>query len=57
MVSLLAIGLVMARAATSSGNAEDLQAGLSLASVVLSWVVHTVFTLRYAHLYYEGGLA
>ena len=55
MVSLLAIGLVMARAATSSGNAEDLQAGLSLASVVLSWVVvHTVFTLRYARLYYEG---
>lgn len=28
--------------------------GLALASVVLSWVVtHTVFTLRYAHLYYR----
>jgi hypothetical protein len=32
-----------------------MQVGLSLASVVLSWaVVHTVFTLRYARLYYLG---
>ena len=34
---------------------ELMQVGLSLASVVLSWaVVHTVFTLRYARLYYWG---
>lgn len=55
VVTLLAIGLVLVRAATSSGPAKDRQAGLSLASVVLSWgVVHTVFTLRYARLYYTG---
>jgi uncharacterized membrane protein len=30
--------------------------GLGVISVVLAWVmVHTVFTLRYAHLYYSGN--
>jgi Protein of unknown function (DUF1345) len=41
VVSLLAIGLVLARAATSSGAAKAGQAGLSLASVVLSWAWST----------------
>jgi uncharacterized membrane protein len=55
VVSLLAVGLVIVRAGNSSGTAESMQAGLSLASVVLSWsVVHTVFALRYASLYYHG---
>jgi uncharacterized membrane protein len=55
-MSLLAVGLVLMRAGNSSGAAKSLQAGLSLASVVLSWgVVHTVFTLRYARLYYTGS--
>jgi len=55
VASLLAVGLVIVRAGNSSGAAESLQAGLSLASVVLSWsVVHTIFALRYASLYYVG---
>jgi uncharacterized membrane protein len=55
VVSLAAVGLVIVRAGNSSGAGEDLRAGLSLASVVLSWsVVHTVFMLRYASLYYMG---
>ena len=55
VVSLLAVGLVIVRAGNSTGAAETMQAGLSLASVVLSWtVVHTVFALRYASLYYHG---
>jgi uncharacterized membrane protein len=55
VASLVAVGLVIVRAGNSSGTSEILQAGLSLASVVLSWsVVHTVFTLRYASLYYMG---
>jgi uncharacterized membrane protein len=55
VASLLAVGLVIVRAGNSSGAAESLQAGLSLASVVLSWsVVRTVFALRYASLYYIG---
>ena len=32
-----------------------LRVGQGLASVVLPWaMVHTIYTLRYAHLYYDG---
>jgi uncharacterized membrane protein len=55
VASLVAVGLVIVRAGNSTGTSESLRAGLCLASVVLSWsVVHTVFTLRYASLYYVG---
>jgi uncharacterized membrane protein len=55
VASLLAVGMVIVRSGNSSGAAESLQAGLSLVGVVLSWsVVHTVFMLRYASLYYGG---
>jgi uncharacterized membrane protein len=53
--SLVAVGLVLASAGKVSGTAELGRTGLGLASVVLSWgVVHTVFTLKYARLYYSG---
>ncbi|HEV7449891.1 MAG TPA: DUF1345 domain-containing protein [Pseudonocardiaceae bacterium] len=55
LASLVAVGLVLAHAARSQGAWEVLQVGLSLTSIVLSWaVVHTVFALRYARLYYLG---
>jgi uncharacterized membrane protein len=55
VVSLLAVGLVLVRASHTSGAAKPLLAGLSALSVALAWsVVHTVFTLRYARLYYQG---
>jgi uncharacterized membrane protein/uncharacterized protein YciI len=54
VASLLAVGLVIA-APTASGASNELRAALAVASVVLSWsVVHTVFTARYARLYYTG---
>jgi uncharacterized membrane protein len=60
VTSLVAVGFVLGRAAQSSGTAELVHVGLGLASVVLSWaMVHTVFTLRYARLYYAepvGGV-
>jgi uncharacterized membrane protein len=60
VASLVAVGFVLVHAAQSQGLWELMQVGLSLASVVLSWaVVHTVFTLRYARLYYwdpDGGV-
>lgn len=60
VVSLLAVGLVLVRASHTSGAAKLLLVGLSAVSVVLAWsVVHTVFSLRYARLYYgeaEGGV-
>lgn len=55
VASLVAVGFVLGRAATSSGMTQVALAGLGVASVALSWgVVHTVYTLRYARLYYTG---
>jgi uncharacterized membrane protein len=55
VASLAAVGTVLVEAAQMHGAAEGLRVGLGLASVVLSWaMVHTVYTLRYAHLYYDG---
>ena len=48
-------GGVLVRAGHTTGLTRGLLVGLSVASVVLAWsVVHTVFTLRYANLYYTG---
>ncbi|WBC15581.1 DUF1345 domain-containing protein [Micromonospora sp. WMMA1998] len=54
--SLLAMGMVFTTAGqVSPGLARAVYAGLGVLSVVLSWfVVHTVFTTRYARLYYSG---
>jgi uncharacterized membrane protein len=53
--SLVAVGLLLLRASQQQGVAALLQAVFGLLSIVLSWaVVHTVFTVRYAHLYYDG---
>ncbi|HEV7907997.1 MAG TPA: DUF1345 domain-containing protein [Pseudonocardiaceae bacterium] len=55
VASLISVATVIARAAHTSGTEELLRVGLGVASVLLSWaVVHTVFTLRYAKLYYTG---
>jgi uncharacterized membrane protein len=55
-VSLIAVALVLARAPQApDGFTGTLLAAAGLASIALSWaVVHTVFTLRYARLYYTG---
>lgn len=56
LVSLLAVGLVLARASHASGTGADVRLALGVASILASWaVVHTVFTLRYARLYYHGS--
>ncbi|MET8086101.1 DUF1345 domain-containing protein [Micromonospora sp. NPDC005194] len=56
LASLLAVGLVLASAhAAPPGVHRDLYGVLGVLSVVLSWlVVHTVFTARYARIYYTG---
>jgi uncharacterized membrane protein len=53
--SLLAVGLVLVRAGHTSGAAKPLLVALCALSVVLAWsIVHTVFCLLYARLYYMG---
>lgn len=55
VASLAAVGFVLIKASSSHGASRDLLAGLGVGSVTLSWLaVHTLFTLRYAKLYYTG---
>ncbi len=55
IASLIAVGVVLLAAGGASGTAAYLQAGLAVASVFESWaLVHTVFALKYARLYYTG---
>ncbi len=55
VASLVAVGFVITQASGQSGPARLLMAGFGIFSVVVSWaLVHTVFTLKYAELYYVG---
>lgn len=60
VASLVALGLVLVFAHHSGGVARALLALLAVVSVAVSWfAVHTIFTLRYARLYYGdpvGGI-
>ncbi len=60
LISLGAVGIVLVQAGSEQGSAQDLLAGVGVATVALSWlVVHTVYTLQYARLYYSdepGGV-
>jgi uncharacterized membrane protein len=49
------VGVVLLGAGGASGNLKYIDAGLALFWVFVSWtLVHTVFTLKYARLYYSG---
>lgn len=53
--SVVAILVVLSTARGLHGTAQDLAAALGVVSVLLSWLlVQTLFTLRYAELYYSG---
>ncbi len=60
VASLIAVGLVLFDAGNQNGATKYVQAALAVASVSVSWIlVHTVFTLKYARLYYTepvGGI-
>jgi len=60
LASLGSILIVLLQARVAVGAGQVLLAGLALVGVALSWVlVHTLFTLRYASLYYaddDGGV-
>jgi uncharacterized membrane protein len=56
LVSLVAVGFVLGDASSSKGATQALLAVLGVASVAISWsVIHTIFTLQYARMYYSGG--
>ena len=59
LASLAGIAFGLLKGAQDGGPLEGLLTCLSVLSVVLSWLlVHVIFTLRYAHLYYRarGGI-
>jgi uncharacterized membrane protein len=56
IASLIAVGYLLAQANDATGTTQGLAAALGVVSVAVSWlVVHTLFTLRYALLYYTDG--
>jgi uncharacterized membrane protein len=55
VANLASVAYVLVQASSAKGATQDLLAGLGVLGVVLSWfVVHTLYSLRYARLYYAG---
>jgi uncharacterized membrane protein len=55
VASLSAVGFFLVKAGNAKGTTQDVLALVGVATVVLAWLIlHTVFTLRYALLYYTG---
>lgn len=55
VTSLVAVGILLSSAHSLPGQARGMYIALAIGSMLLSWgVVHTVFTTRYARLYYSG---
>lgn len=56
IVAVFSVAFVLVQASSSQGTAKLLLVLLALVSVALSWLLlHTLFTLRYARLYYGAG--
>ncbi len=60
VISLVGVGVTLAKASLRSGAPKVVLTGVAILTVITSWtLVHTVFTLRYAHAYYGhpvGGI-
>jgi len=60
VASIVGVLLALYKASNSSGAQRVLLTSVAIATVLLSWaLVHTLFALRYAHLYYgetPGGI-
>jgi uncharacterized membrane protein len=55
VASLLAVGFVLGQAGREAGGVRVLLVGMATLTVLLSWtLVNTVFTLRYAHIYFSA---
>jgi len=60
VASLGAVGLLLLGSSSASASTKDVYAALSVSGVALAWAtIHTLFTARYARLYYSptpGGV-
>jgi len=56
VASLVGVGAALVKAGNEKGAMEAVLIGVAALSVALSWwLVHTIFTLRYARLFYAVG--
>jgi uncharacterized membrane protein len=56
VAAVLAVVYILVQARHLHGATQALVASLAIASVALSWtLVHTLYTLRYARMYYRGS--
>jgi uncharacterized membrane protein len=56
VVSLGAVVIAMVQSHSSSGTTKAIEVGMAAGSIVVSWaLVHTIFMLKYARLYYGAG--
>nr|WP_235501528.1 DUF1345 domain-containing protein [Arthrobacter sp. Leaf137] len=58
VASFAGVGLILVDASTAEGFAKDAMVAMALGGIALSWfLVHTLFTLRYASMFYRdrGG--
>jgi uncharacterized membrane protein len=56
VASLGAVAVAIVQSHHSHGSMQGVEIGLGAGSVVISWLmVHTIFTLKYARLYYRGS--
>jgi uncharacterized membrane protein len=56
IASLVGVGVLLVESAGTSPVEEILTIGIGVVSIIISWaVVHTVFMLRYAGLYFNGN--
>ncbi len=54
--SLVAVGFVLIEGSKAEGIQKGAYAAFGLLSIVLSWlIIHTLYTLKYAELYYREG--
>jgi uncharacterized membrane protein len=55
VANLASVALILVKASSATGGAKAFYISIGAISVVLAWVaVHSVFTLRYARIYYSG---
>lgn len=55
VISLVGVGLALVKGSQETGGMKALLVATGVVTVIASWAaVHTLFTLRYAHLYYGG---
>jgi uncharacterized membrane protein len=56
IASLFTVAVTLVQASQAHGGLKAILAGLALATVALSWILlHTLFTLHYARIYYTDG--